>query len=442
MQSQALEIFYLFFQGILTFQALVFVVLYFITRRKDLLYYSLFLFCAAAYFFINAPYTFLGIPEEKVWNAAWYAYTNTPVIIIENLFYLLFLKTFFADITHDKTVSRVFRFTLWLIPFIVLVFILFTILKMDKQFIFYTVKMITVIPAISVAYILLKKKPPFATLVANGLLCTIIGTSITVFMIILGNYGVRYLFTIWYPLFFIRLGILGDMIFYLAAILKKWHYQEKQLAVEKIESRLASEQLRNKISGELHDDLGSTLSGISMYGYMTSDLLQSGQYEKAKESLGVIQRSVSEMALNLDDLVWTINPRQDSFEMLVERLEQYGTEICAAKGISFKVSCHSIVFKNKLPIEARHHIYLFGKEAINNAVKYSEATAIELIVKEAGGKLIFSVIDNGKGFDIDTIKSGNGLVNMQKRADEIGAKLLLQSKENKGTSVSLQCKIT
>ncbi len=444
MQSRILEVFYLLFQGVLVFQVLIFVSLYFITRRKDLLYYSLFLFFAAAYFFINAPYTFFGIPEDTVWESAWYDYTNTPVVIIENLFYLLFLNSFFADITSDKKINRVLRFTLWLVPFIVLLFIVCTILKMDKQFIFYSVKLIAVIPAIAVAYVVLKRKPPFAILVANGLICTIVGTCITVFMIILRNRGVHHLFTDGYPLFFIRLGLLGDMIFYLAAILKKWHFQEKQLAVEKLRSELAVELVRNKISGELHDNFGSTLSGISMYSYMIGDLLQSGEYEKAKQSLGIIQRSANEMVSTLSDLVWTVDPKHDSFETLVDRLEQYGKEICAAKNISFRAIYNNDAFKNGLSTAARHQIYLFVKEAINNAVKYSGSTVIELRVneKEAEGELEFTVVDHGRGFDIAMVKTGNGLKNMQKRADEIGAKLILQSKENEGTSVSLQCKIT
>ena len=116
MQNRALEVFYLLFQGVLVFQVVVFGVLYFVTRRKDLLYYSLFLFFAAAYFFVNAPYTFFGIPENLVWNSAWYDYINTPVIIIENLFYLLFLQSFFADITGDVIINRVLKFTLRLFP--------------------------------------------------------------------------------------------------------------------------------------------------------------------------------------------------------------------------------------------------------------------------------------------------------------------------------------
>ncbi len=94
MQDKAIEIFYLLFQGVLVFQVLMFAVLYFITGKKDILYYSLFLFFASTYFFVNVPYTFFGIPEEVVWASKWYDYVNTPLIIVENLFYLLFLKAF------------------------------------------------------------------------------------------------------------------------------------------------------------------------------------------------------------------------------------------------------------------------------------------------------------------------------------------------------------
>ena len=293
-----------------------------------------------------------------------------------------------------------------------------------------------------VAYVVLTRKPPFAVLVANGLICTIAGTCTTVFMIILGNNGVNHLFTTGYPLFFIRLGILGDMIFYLAAILKKWHFQEKQLAVEKLQSQLAVEKMRNKISSELHDDFGSTLSGINMYTYMINDLLHSGKYEQVKQSVDIIQKSADEMSHYLSDLVWSISPGQDALQKLIERLEEYATIMAAAKNIQIRISIPDSTGNIHLPVETRRNIYLFCKEAINNAVKYSGGSLLELAVKEVDGKLEFSVSDNGKGFDAVMVRKGNGLENMQKRADEVGAKLVLSSKENEGTALSLVCKIT
>jgi len=95
-----------------------------------------------------------------------------------------------------------------------------------------------------------------------------------------------------------------------------------------------------------------------------------------------------------------------------------------------------------IPAEPRRNIYLFCKEAINNAVKYSNGTMLDLELKLNNGLLEISIADNGNGFDIEKVKKGNGLGNMQKRADEIGAKLNVQAKQSKGTVVSMQCKIT
>jgi signal transduction histidine kinase len=440
MQSRLIEIFYLFFQGILTFQVLLFGILYLITKKKDLLYYTLFLFFAAVYFFINAPYTFFGIPEDTVWNSTWYDYFNTPVIIIENLFYLLFLKSFFEDVTTDKVVNRVLNTSLWLIPVMLFLFAILTVMKADKQLIYYVVKMISVIPAFVVAYVVIKRKPPFAILVANGLLCTIAGTCITVLMIILRNKEVHHLFTDGYPLLFIRLGLLGDMIFYLAAILKKWHMQEKQLAVEKWKSKLAVEEMRNKISGELHDDFGSTLSGISMYSHMIKDQLHAGKYQQAVDAAVVIQRSADEMVGNLNELVWALNPKNDTLLKLIEKLQEYATNMSLPKNMKFYVNVPDHLQLINLPVEYRRNIFLFCKEAINNAVKYSNGSVLQFSIIESERQLEFSVIDNGRGFETNVLTRGNGLENMQKRANEMGAVLKLQSAKGEGSLISLQLK--
>ena len=155
-----------------------------------------------------------------------------------------------------------------------------------------------------------------------------------------------------------------------------------------------------------------------------------------------MQQSSAQMVDKLNDIVWLINPEQDPLQKLLARLEEYATDMAAIKNIQVKINVPEKIADIDLPVESRRNIYLFCKEAINNAVKYSNASLLELIIKETEGKLEFSVKDNGKGFDAVMVRRGNGLENMQKRADEIGARLVLQSKENEGASVSLQCKIT
>lgn len=278
--------------------------------------------------------------------------------------------------------TRVFYVTLLLIPLLLFLFIVFTFSGINNQVIFYTVKLISVIPAFAVTAVILRKKLPFASLVANGLICTMAGTCITVLMIILGNYGIRSLFTNGYPLFFIRLGLLGDMIFYHLALLKKWQFKEKELVVEKIKSQLEIEKLRNKISGELHDDIGSTLSGISMYSYMMNNFLVIGKIEEARHSADIILKSAGEITNRLSDIVWVVNPDRDSLLKLFDRLEEYAKDMASFHKIEVQTNIPETITALTLEMEVRRNIYLFCKEAINNAVKYSKATLLCLTIKE------------------------------------------------------------
>jgi len=210
--------------------------------------------------------------------------------------------------------------------------------------------------------------------------------------------------------------------------------------LQQIKQELAIENVRNQISSQLHDDIGSTLSGVLMYSHLANNMLDKGEQRNAQESLNVIQRSASEIVEKLDDLVWSVNPNQDTLELLLERVENFALEMCHAKNIQLKINIAEQINGINFLTEHRHNIYLFLKEAINNAVKYSGAAIIEISIRQLNDMLMFLISDDGKGFEHDTVKKGNGLKNMQKRAAEIGAEFVLQTIIEKGTKVSLNIK--
>ena len=199
---------------------------------------------------------------------------------------------------------------------------------------------------------------------------------------------------------------------------------------------------RLRISSELHDEVGATLSGIAMYSHLTKEQIKNADTTEVEKSLNIMQQSAGEMVNKLNDIVWLINPDQDSLQKLIQRLEEYATDMAVIKNMQVKVNAPEHLHEHSLPMESRRNIYLFCKEAINNAVKYSNGTILELNIKEVNNTLEFSVSDNGKGFDAVMVRRGNGLENMQKRADEIGAKLTVQSKQDEGSLLSMQIKIT
>jgi signal transduction histidine kinase len=200
---------------------------------------------------------------------------------------------------------------------------------------------------------------------------------------------------------------------------------------------------RLRISRELHDEVGATLSGIAMYSHLTKEQIKDGKTKEVEKSLNNIQQSAAEMILKLSDIVWLVNPEKDSMQKLIERLEQYAGEMTTIKGMEVNIHVSPRLANISLPVETRRNIYLFCKEAINNAVKYSNASIIELSMKESDNKKIeIAINDNGNGFDTSKLKNGNGLANMKQRAVDIAGDYLLQSSPGSGTKIGLTLKIT
>lgn len=218
--------------------------------------------------------------------------------------------------------------------------------------------------------------------------------------------------------------------------------KEKKFLEEKLHMQHAVMNERLRIGRELHDEVGATLSGIAMYSHLTKEQIKHSNTTEVEKSLTIMQQSAGDMVSKLNDIVWLINPDQDSLQKLIQRLEEYARDMAVIKDMQVMVTVPDNMHDIVLPMEVRRNIYLFCKEAINNAVKYSNGTLLEMAIKSANGKLEFSICDNGKGFDIATVKRGNGLDNMQKRADAIGAVFNMQSRQEAGSSLSLQIKIT
>lgn len=411
------------------------------THRKDVLFYSLYLLSAAAYFFINATGTFFNIDENQFFESRLYYWLNIPLIIAQNVFYLLFIHYFFKDIITSVQVKKILKLTLLFAPLLIVVFLLLRIMNADTQLIFYTVNLLSIPPAAIIIFHVLKNKLPYALLVTNGLICTVAGTLLTVCMIYMGNNGATFLLAASYPLFFMRLGLLGDMFFYQLALLKKWREQEKELATAELKTRLVVEEVKGRISKELHDDVGSTLSGISMYSYMAMQQAENEDNKAVSESIKIIQHSSDEMVNRLKDIVWFNKQGAGSVAATFERLKEYTAIMSRAKGIELITETDVGLTGLVLADEMTYNIYLIGKEAVNNAVKYSEATVVTVKALILNGYFVLSVTDNGKGFNAEMVPTGNGINNMKKRAEEIGGELSIISSMQKGTVIKYTSKI-
>jgi ligand-binding sensor domain-containing protein/two-component sensor histidine kinase len=201
---------------------------------------------------------------------------------------------------------------------------------------------------------------------------------------------------------------------------------------------LKLQNLRNKISLDLHDDIGSTLSSISILSEMA-------MHQKKESTTIDMLREIKENSISLmermDDIVWSINPKNDSLESLFLRTKIFAAKLFEAKEINYKIHISEKLTHVLLPMEYRQHIYLIMKEAINNLVKYSSCTEAEIDVRFHLSQLTILIKDNGKGFNVENSIAGNGLNSMEKRAGEMNASFDILSTRGEGTSVILVVKI-
>lgn len=232
--------------------------------------------------------------------------------------------------------------------------------------------------------------------------------------------------TTWWFRFLVAAAIIG-------AVYLLYRFRIKQL--EKIMA------VRMKISRDLHDEIGSTLSGIGIISEMAKQQLNSEKPAELKKSLEKISVNTGETLGKMSDIIWAVNPQNDSFAKIISRLESYARSIAIPLGIQVFIKATEETKRVNLDMQKRNNIYLICKEAINNAIKYSGAQQLFFVIEKNNQHIYITVKDDGKGFDSNRESGGNGLKNMEARAKEIKANLSITSGNGSGTAVELSLSI-
>ena len=196
-----------------------------------------------------------------------------------------------------------------------------------------------------------------------------------------------------------------------------------------------------RISSDLHDEIGSTLSSISMFSSYAGQQLSENKTSEARNVLDEISSSSQEMIEDMNDIIWAINPNNDNFKSMINRLRNFASLITQSKFIQLHFYSDESLNNLNLPTALRKNIYLVIKEAVNNAVKYSHCKNLFVNLGHQKKILAITIQDDGVGFDISKTHDGNGLKNMQYRAEQIHADFLIESSTGNGTKVCLKKKI-
>jgi ligand-binding sensor domain-containing protein len=205
----------------------------------------------------------------------------------------------------------------------------------------------------------------------------------------------------------------------------------------RIRRALAQERIRLQIASDLHDDIGSSLSSIALASESARDMLAEGQpVLRVLDSVASVAR---EAADRLKDDVWVINPGADTLDNLLLRMKDATKSILGTLPHSFRSEIAETRIKLDMPF--RRNVLLVHKETLNNVLKHAGATHVEIVVRASDGTFTIEVSDDGNGFDPETVRKGNGLSNMRRRAGALNGKLLIRSGDGGGTRVVLTARI-
>jgi ligand-binding sensor domain-containing protein/signal transduction histidine kinase len=221
--------------------------------------------------------------------------------------------------------------------------------------------------------------------------------------------------------------------------------------VQQLERQQALERERARIARDIHDDLGASLTRITMLSQSVRSELDN--HPQAAADADQIFSTARELTRAMDEIVWAVNPKHDTLDSLVTYLGRFAQHFLSAAGIRCRLDVPVHLPEWALSAEARHNVFLALKEALHNVVKHASATEVRVSLELQPHGFVLLIADNGRGFTPNTVPGrattgealrmapGNGLINMRKRLEEIGGLCEWETALGEGTRVRLTVKL-
>jgi signal transduction histidine kinase len=221
-----------------------------------------------------------------------------------------------------------------------------------------------------------------------------------------------------------------------ALILRYLGQRQLQETMLRFRQQQELERERLRIAQDIHDDLGSRVTQISLVSAMA--LNDSALSDKLRTQLEFVSTMSRDLVSALYETVWAVNPENDNLDAMVNYLCEKFNELCLQAQLRCRLDISPIPKNVEISSRIRHHISLAAKEAMHNVVKHAHASQVNVQITYSDSTLAISIQDNGRGFQPAAASSGNGLINMKRRMADVGGACLFESCPGKGTTVHLR----
>jgi len=236
-----------------------------------------------------------------------------------------------------------------------------------------------------------------------------------------------------------RAAVVGSLLGMLIATVHFISTQKLQRQLAGLRQQQALEKERARIARDIHDQVGASLTQLSLLGEMIQ--ADKNNPQEAESHARQISQTARETALELDEIVWTVNPSNDTLDGLVNYICKNAQEYLAVAGLRYRLDAPAQLPAAAISPEARHNVFLAAKEAVTNVVRHARASEAWLRLRVAPHSFTLEIEDNGRGLDgggaAKASETRNGLRNMRKRMEDIGGEFSIGRGEKGGTVVRL-----
>jgi signal transduction histidine kinase len=239
----------------------------------------------------------------------------------------------------------------------------------------------------------------------------------------------------WQTWWFKLVSAIIAVLLLLGAVLsaqKRRHRTQMQI----LERQHALEKERTRIARDIHDQVGANLTKIGRLGEFLDR--QSAVAEPHKPVLQTMADTTREIVRTMDEIVWAVNPRNDTLENVVNYLVHYSEEFLGSSGVACTLDVPLVFSSRPVSAEVRHNLFMAVREALNNSIKHGHPTRVHVQLAVTEDKLTVCLEDDGRGFDPASPAAGrNGLVNMRNRLESVGGRFELASGPARGTCIHM-----
>jgi signal transduction histidine kinase len=227
------------------------------------------------------------------------------------------------------------------------------------------------------------------------------------------------------------IGLVAGAVYYVST-------QKLQRQLAGLRQQEALEQERARIARDIHDQLGANLTQVSLLGELVES--DRNQPDEVAAHAKQISQTALETSRALDEIVWTVNPRNDTLDGLANYICKYAQEYLSVAGLRYRLDIPADLPNSPISPEVRHNVFLACKEAITNVVRHAQASSASLRLKLEPGRFTLEIQDDGRGpvgAQEARAQTRNGLRNMAKRMEDVGGSFEIGSAPDRGTLVRL-----